>query len=818
MTDEELRDLLLHDFLFFVQRFFEYHTKRAFILSQPVSNESHFKTLARELVDVFLLKTNRLMINISPGWGKSLLTKMFICWTTAHYPDSNHLYISYSHELASSHTHDIKSIMTLPIYKHLFGVEIPRDSSAKDFFKTTRGGAVAAFGSGGAITGRNSGLPGLDRYSGCTVLDDGHKPDQIHSDTIRENVKRNFFETILPRARGINVPIIIIGQRLHEDDLFASLLRGDDGHEWKHVVIKALDDAGQARYPEVKTREQLLIMKEKQPYVFASQYQQNPIPAGGALYKADYFPLLDKDPTMCATFITADTAETDKDWNDKTVFSFWGVYKVETRGGEVPGLYALHWLDCRQLQIEPKDIEDEFLDFWATCMQYKVKPQMAIIEKKSTGVTLVSVLKKTAGIKVVPIERTVASGSKGQRYIDMQQYIASKLISLPEYGRHTKMCIDHMVKITASGVHRWDDICFVAGTKIATIWGSKNIEDVKIGDKVITPFGIGLISRSCCSGEKVVVEKIGLIGTPDHKVFTDKGFISLDTVCDADGIDKLSFVGLLRWRQRKLLYLMEKNILVETRQDIIAVIKEKKNTSFFTELFGSFIVKQKYQKGMWFITRTIINTTIVMKIWSCYRGANMLKDIKVILMKSVGCLQTGIKAKRGISGIKRTLKPLSISPIISFVQYVKSLTLQIVSPVLFARSHAEQSLEGKGPLPILQHVNIAGNNLLGSIAFQDRDQGKHAPMNADINLQPGVSNKRVVYRLTVDKYGVFYGNDVLLANCDTAHDAVRAALIDKTVVYKMETVHYSNVAKNMAAHTANVDNLRNKSFNNFRKM
>ncbi len=462
MSETALRDELLSDFFMFTRTFFEKKTGREFMLSQPLSNESHFKTIIRELYDVFLLRTNRLLINCPPGWSKSELLKMFICWATCHYPDSNHLYISYSHELASSHTHSIKQVMSLPIYKHLFGIEIPRDSSAKDFFKTSRNGAVAAFGSSGAITGRDAGLPGLERYSGAVICDDVHKPDEVHSDVIRERVKRNFFETISPRCRGINVPIIIIGQRLHEDDLFASLLRGDDGHEWKHVVIKALDDSGNARYPEVKTREQLLIMKEKQPYVFASQYQQDPIPAGGALYKADYFPLLDKDPNILATFITADTAETDKDWNDKTVFSFWGVYKVETRGAEVPDLYALHWLDCRQLQIEPKDIEDEFLDFWATCMQYKVKPQLAIIEKKSTGVTLVSVLKKAVGIKVIPMDRTIASGSKGQRYIDMQQYIASKLISLPEYGRHTKMCIDHMIKITANNTHRFDDICDTA--------------------------------------------------------------------------------------------------------------------------------------------------------------------------------------------------------------------------------------------------------------------------------------------------------------------------------------------------------------------
>jgi len=461
MTDEELKNEFLFDFLKFVQVFFEHYTKRKFILSKPLSNESHFITLARAFMDIFLLQTNRSLINIPPGWGKSLLTKMFVAWTTAHFPDSNHLYISYSHDLASSHTHDIKKIMSLPVYQHLFGVRIPRDSSAKDFFKTSFGGSISAFGSGGAITGRDGGLPGLNRYSGAVIVDDLIKPDEASSQSVRERINNNFFETILPRCRGINVPVIVIGQRLNEDDIFSKLLKGEDGNIWDHIKIKALDDAGQARYPEVKTREQLLAMKEKQPYIFYSQYQQEPTPLGGALYKMEDFLLFEKDPEILATFITADTAETDKAWNDKTVFSFWGVYKLRVSTIETES-YALHWLDCREISVEPKDLEYEFLDFWSSCMTYPIKPHISIIEKKSTGVTLVSVLKNVQGLKILAMERTRLSGNKNQRFIDIQQYIASKLITFTQHSKHVKMCIEHMIKITPNGTHRFDDIADTA--------------------------------------------------------------------------------------------------------------------------------------------------------------------------------------------------------------------------------------------------------------------------------------------------------------------------------------------------------------------
>lgn len=454
----QLRKDLLSDFFLFHRVMFKARTGRDFVLSHPDGNESHFYEVCRELTDVFLLKTNRLTINLPPGWAKSEICKSFICWCMAHYPDCKFLYISHSYELATIHTASIKQTMSMPIYRKLFDVEIKRESSAKDHFETTAGGAVKAFGSQGGITGHDAGLPGLDRFSGAALIDDIHKPEDIHSDTIRERVKRNYFETIERRLRAPNVPMIIIGQRLHEDDLFAHLLSGADGKVWRNIIIKALDDAGNARYPEVNPKADLIIMREKQPYVFSSQYQQDPLPAGGSLFKEAWFPLLDQTPTIIATFITADSAETEKEYNDATVFSFWGLHQLLFNGSPIDNLYGLHWIDCAEMRIEPKDLADAFLDFWTGCMRYPVRPKFAAIEKKSTGVTLISTLKDVQGLRVIDIERTGKSGSKTERFIEMQPFLASKLVSLPAEGKHTKMCLDHMRKITANNVHRFDDI------------------------------------------------------------------------------------------------------------------------------------------------------------------------------------------------------------------------------------------------------------------------------------------------------------------------------------------------------------------------
>ena len=455
---DEQKEMLWGSFLLFTRTFFPFVTGREFVISNPDGRESHYITIARELSLAARMQNPSLIINVPPGHGKSVLLSMWVAWTLSKYPDSQYLYISYGKTLATKHTSFIKNIISSPHYRAIFGIKIKHDSKAKDFFQTTMGGTVKSFGSSGAITGQDAGLPNISHFSGAVIMDDMHKPDEVHSDTIRQGVIENYRETILQRPRSPNVPMIFIGQRLHEDDLPAFMLSGKDERKWKAVVLKGIDDAGNALCPSINPLEQLRLKQQLNPYVFASQFQQDPLPAGGALFKPEDFVLLDEEPNIIMTFITADTAETDKSYNDATVFSFWGIYEVES-AGQKTGKYALHWLNCWELRIEPKDLHSEFMSFYADCMLHPVKPMVAGIEKKSTGVTLISVLKDLRGLEIRDIKRTRASGSKTERFLELQPIIASKLISFTMDSNHVDMCIKHMSKITANQTHRHDDVC-----------------------------------------------------------------------------------------------------------------------------------------------------------------------------------------------------------------------------------------------------------------------------------------------------------------------------------------------------------------------
>jgi predicted phage terminase large subunit-like protein len=98
------------------------------------------------------------------------------------------------------------------------------------------------------------------------------------------------------------------------------------------------------------------------------------------------------------------------------------------------------------------------MSFYSLCARHKKKPSFIAIEKKSTGTMLISILKEFRGITIHEVERTKASGNKTARFLEIQPYIASRKISLPTYGKHTELCIEHCRKITANNSHRFDDI------------------------------------------------------------------------------------------------------------------------------------------------------------------------------------------------------------------------------------------------------------------------------------------------------------------------------------------------------------------------
>jgi predicted phage terminase large subunit-like protein len=472
LTDDEYyRGLMLGSFMIFVQTFFPIMTGRPFKLSNSPGREPYQLTMARELRASFdgTLKDDNgklcqhLMINIPPRYGKTSMLHYFTAWCIAKYPDSNFLYISYEKDLAALQTLRIREIVQHPEFEKYFGVRLTSASRAKEYFETSAGGSCFAAGSGGAITGRGAGIKGCDRFGGAMIVDDIHKPKDVTSDTMREEVINWLYNTAQSRLNDPKkTPAWFIGQTLHEVDAYDHLkkvgfcTKGDV----KVVRLSVRDAAGNVLDPAMHTKEMCQEMEGLRPYEFWAQYMQQPQPAGGGIFKPEWFVIRDMEPEIIRTFITIDTAETDKSYNDATVFSLWGLYKIKV-GVVDTGVYGLHWLDCRELRVEPKDLEPQFYAFYMNAMRGIKQPDVCCIEKKSTGTTMISVLKDMQGLRIIEVERFKQKNrayTKIDRFLECQSYIAAKKISFSRGAEHVDKCIEHCRKITANNTHAFDDI------------------------------------------------------------------------------------------------------------------------------------------------------------------------------------------------------------------------------------------------------------------------------------------------------------------------------------------------------------------------
>jgi len=469
---DELKYKLLGSFLDFTRYFYKIRTGRKFELSQPTSRESHYVTVSKALTQCHRGEIPNLGINIPPRYGKTELLIHFVAWCLARNAACNFIYVSYSHTLATKQTATVREIVSMPEYRRLFGVDLADDTQAKDNFATTAGGSVYAVGAGGSITGRGAGIANLKDFGGAIIIDDIIKPQDALSDTIRDSRNDWYKNTLLSRLNNRNTPIIFIGQRVHEDDLAGNLQLDFDGRNWQWLILQALDHLNHALMPTLHTTEELQMMAKKMPYEFASQYQQNPQKPGGSVYQREWFVLLDIIPSMLITFITCDTAETDKTYNDATVFSFWGLYKI-TQHGIDSDLYGLHCIDCNEMRVQPKDLQSEFLAFFAECSRFPVKPKQAYIEKKSTGTTMFSVLQSMRALAIIAIERD--GTSKTARFLQAQPFVAAHQVSITRGARHEKLVLDHMEKITANNTHRHDDIADTMADAISLAFIDKTI-------------------------------------------------------------------------------------------------------------------------------------------------------------------------------------------------------------------------------------------------------------------------------------------------------------------------------------------------------
>ena len=322
MNIDVLKEVLLEDFIYYLRWSFKTKYNSKFILT-----DSHIE-VCQVLIRVYLGEIKKLIVNMPPRSGKTEIVNTFIEWTLTKHPKAKYIMTSYSDVLVANSSQQIRDMFNSLEHKAMFNIETKKDTQSKKLWKTSENGGVYAVSSFGQITGHGAGLKTKDEWGGCIVIDDPLKPDDANS-LLKLGKVREWYETTLSnRINNPDVPIIIIMQRLHTDDLVGCIEQNafKDLKEWEILKIKAVDEVNNVSFWEdFYPLDNLAKMKESNTSYYYSQFQQEPIIKGGNRIKIDWFKWWKVLPKISHLFITVDTAQKTKEQNDYSVAQCWAV-------------------------------------------------------------------------------------------------------------------------------------------------------------------------------------------------------------------------------------------------------------------------------------------------------------------------------------------------------------------------------------------------------------------------------------------------------------------------------------------------------------
>ena len=296
----------------------------------------HICRIAYVLEQVRLGKIKRLIITVPPRSLKSIMCSVaFPAFALGHDPSKRVIVASYSADLAIKHGNDFRTLVNSAQYHAIFpGMGISAMKNTQTEVVTTLNGFRLALSVDGTLTGRGGDI---------IIIDDPIAALAALSQKAREHVLDWYFNTLLSRLDDKqNGAIVLVMQRLHEDDLAGVLLRGSD--EWTVASLPAIaeDDeeipigngqvhfrrAGDVLHPEREPREVLDSLRAQLgPEIYSAQYQQRPVPPGGGTIKRTWVRRYDQLPQSGQVIQSWDVANKQGEENDYSVCTTWRVHE-----------------------------------------------------------------------------------------------------------------------------------------------------------------------------------------------------------------------------------------------------------------------------------------------------------------------------------------------------------------------------------------------------------------------------------------------------------------------------------------------------------
>lgn len=302
---------------------------------------------------------------------KSLTTNVFWPaweWGPRNMPHLRYVAAAYAEQLTLRDNRKALTLLKSPEYQERWGdrLILDKDEQSKGKFANTKMGFKLATAVGGSATGERG-----DRV----IIDDPHSVAGAESDAKRKEALYWFTETMPSRVNSEDSAIVIIMQRIHEDDISGLILAEELGYDhlclpmWyekdhPHKSQTALDfkdprtEDGELLWPELfpesrVTRDEKVMRSVGGEYAVSGQHQQRPAPRGGGMFQEDDF-------TVVTPQEVPNTGQVVRGWDiaaskdDRAAFSA-GVRVRRTNDG------SLYIEDVRRGRWKPSELDEQLI-------------------------------------------------------------------------------------------------------------------------------------------------------------------------------------------------------------------------------------------------------------------------------------------------------------------------------------------------------------------------------------------------------------------------------------------------------------------------
>lgn len=298
------------------RRRLKHFAKRMF---SQYETSAHIETLTRELEWAATTPNARLIVDMPPRHSKSLhVSENLPAWYLGNHPDQRVIAASHTAALAYTFSRRVRNKIASDRYP-FHGVKVAGDKAAVQAWDLDGFlGGYHAVGVGGSPTGSGGNL---------IVIDD---PIRSAADADSEVVRDALWEWYQGTMRTRLEPggsIVITATRWHDDDLTGRLIaeQATGGEQWRVVHMPAIDDAGNALWPERWPLDALnKIRSAVGSRVWSAQYQGDPIPSEGGMFKRSWWQTYTELPELTKVELTMDSAFKEGVENDYSVIACWG--------------------------------------------------------------------------------------------------------------------------------------------------------------------------------------------------------------------------------------------------------------------------------------------------------------------------------------------------------------------------------------------------------------------------------------------------------------------------------------------------------------